>query len=213
MFRKGILFLIALFFMSTVAVGKIAAVGSTSAADELAQLLGSYSTYQANFTQVTYFGNRNGVQKSYGRIMMMRPGKFRWETNKPTRQTIIANGKTLWIYDADLQQATQQTISSQGGTNPAALLSGNVRKLVKRFTIHKIKRRGAIWFQLSPKSRGDSFTLVQMRFRKGRLVDMWVKNNLGQASRFHFYNVRLNARLSANLFIFRPPPGAAILKQ
>lgn len=205
MFRK-IALLISVVFMTTTAVG-------ASAVNDLSQLLRGYKTYQASFTQVTYFGNSGRSQKSSGRVMMMRPGKFRWETNKPTNQIVIANGNILWIYDVDLQQATRQRISVQGGTNPAALLTGDVSKLTKLFTIKKIKRKGAPWFQLTPKSKGNSFTLVQMQFRKGRLVNMWVKNNLGQSTSFHFYRIRLNVPLSSKLFIFKPPRGVDVLKQ
>ena len=119
----------------------------------------------------------------------------------------------MWIYDAELQQATRQTVSDHAATNPAALLSGDVSTLIKQYTIRKINRRGAVWFQLTPKSKGSSFTLVQMQFIKGRLGNMWLKNNLGQASRFHFYNVRVNVPLNENLFIFKLPPGADLLKQ
>jgi len=186
---------------------------SSSTAEDLAQLLASYKTFQANFIQLTYMGNSSSPRKTVGRVMMMRPGKFRWETKKPINQTIIANGETLWIYDAELQQATQQTVSNTAATNPAALLSGDVSTLIKQYTISKINRRGAVWFQLTPKSKDSSFTLVQMQFLKGRLENMWLKNNLGQASRFHFYNIHVNVHLNEDLFIFKLPPGADLLKQ
>lgn len=197
MFRQ-LFWVFILFFVSATAI-------ADTAVAELSQLLGNYKTYQASFTQAP--------PKSSGRVMMMRPGKFRWETYNPTRQIVIANGDTLWVYDVDLQQATQQRVSSQGGTNPAALLTGNISVLTKRFSVTKIKRNGAIWFQLTPKSTSNTFTLVQMQFSSGKLVNMLVKNNLGQTTRFHFYNIRLNAPLSSQLFIFKPPRGVDVLKQ
>ena len=184
---------------------------ANTAAVELSQLLGAYKTYQASFKQVTYMGKRGRSQKSSGRVMMMRPGKFRWETNSPTKQIVIANGNTLWIYDVELQQATREKLTSQGGVNPAALLTGDVSTLMKNFSVKKIKRKTAGWFQLTPKSSNNSFTLVQMQFSKGCLVSIWVKNNLGQTTRFHFYHIRLNAPLSSKLFIFKPPPGVDVL--
>ncbi len=144
--------------------------------------------------------------------MMMRPGKFRWEVDSPNKQIIIANGSTLWIYDVDLQQATRQRIS-EGGSNPAVLLTGDVSRVIKQFKITTIKRRSELWYQLTPISSHSSFTLVQMRFQKGGLVDMWVKNNLGQATRFNFYDVKLNVPLSTSLFNFKPPHGVDVLKQ
>lgn len=208
MFRQKFFLTIALLFMVTLAFG-----ATDPVVDELNTLLNAYQTYQANFTQETYMEGGGPAQKSSGRVMMMRPGKFRWETNQPTQQIVIANGDTLWIYDVDLQQATRQTIATQGGVNPAALLTGDVPTLIKQFAITKIKRQGAVWFQLTPKSTDNSFTLVQMQFRQGELVNIRVKNNLGQTSRFHFTGVRLNAHLNPKLFIFTPPKGVDVLKQ
>ena len=181
-------------------------------ADELTQYLNGYKTYQADFTQMTYMGD-NRPQKTSGRVMMMRPGKFRWETNRPMKQLVIANGKILWIYDVDLQQATRQKISGQGATNPAALLTGDAAKVIKRYHIKTITLSGSLWYRLTPKSKGGSFTLVQMRFQENKLVAMWVKNNLGQSSLFRFKNVKLNAPLSPKLFIFKPPHGVSVLTQ
>ena len=79
---------------------------STPAA-ALSQLLSAYSTYTANFTQQTYSNKGALIKRASGRVMLERPGKFRWETKQPLNQVIIANGHYLWVYDVDLMQANQ----------------------------------------------------------------------------------------------------------
>ena len=170
MFRKLFLVFVLLF------VSSMACASTDDAVEQLTQLLNGYNSYQAEFTQLTYFGDRGAPQKSAGRVMMLRPGKFRWEIDKPTKQIIIANGNTLWVYDVELQQVTQQQFSKQQGMNPAALLTGDVSALSQQFVITKIHWKGAIWFQLKPKSADSSFTLIQMQFRHDQLVNMQVKN-------------------------------------
>ena len=39
-----------------------------------------------------------------GTFAFLRPGRFVWQYEKPYRQSIISNGKTLWMYDEDLMQ-------------------------------------------------------------------------------------------------------------
>ncbi|MDB9687970.1 outer membrane lipoprotein chaperone LolA, partial [Acinetobacter baumannii] len=60
-----------------------------------------------------------------GSMKVERPGKFYWETVSPSKQTIVTSGKTVWIYDPDLQQAVRQSLDDQVADTPALLLSGN----------------------------------------------------------------------------------------
>src|ERR1700738_1559929 len=83
------------------------------ASSSLSQSLGNYTTYEANFQQTSYGKKNHAAQKSHGKVYMMRPGKFRWETTQPYQQTVIANGNTLWIYDVDLRQASQQSAAKR----------------------------------------------------------------------------------------------------
>ena len=39
-----------------------------------------------------------------GTMQFSRPGKFRWEYDKPYEQLIVGDGGKLWIYDRDLNQ-------------------------------------------------------------------------------------------------------------
>ncbi|MFK3617120.1 outer membrane lipoprotein chaperone LolA, partial [Coxiella burnetii] len=97
----------------------------SDATTQLSQLLSNFRTYQAKFNQITFDGQDRVIQQSHGRVMIMRPGRFRWETDSPTKQIIITNGKTLWVYDVDLSQATQQPLAQKTNINPASLLSGS----------------------------------------------------------------------------------------
>lgn len=189
-----------------------ATLAATDSATALSELLGRYKTYQANFTQATYYANNMRPQKSSGRLYMQRPGKFRWEVDRPMKQIIIANGSTLWIYDIELQQVTKQHISMDKGGNPAALLSGDVGKLMKNYKVSSVIFEGKNWYQLIPRSKDSSFVKVLMFFKNNQLVSIRVKNNLSQISDFYFSKITLNKELSPLLFNFKPPPGVDVLK-
>lgn len=187
-----------------------------SPAAQLATLLKDYKTYQAYFYQKTFDNKNVLIKQSEGRVMLSRPGKFRWEVTKPDRELIVANGKSLWIYNALLQQATKKTLDPANNTSPAALLTGDVNKLLSRFTVMRIDRGTGAWFSLTPKkgtpkAANSVFQMIQIYFVHGRLHYIGIKNSLGQWNRFVFTQVKLNPKLSDTLFQFKPPAGVDVL--
>lgn len=186
---------------------------STSAAAQLGGLLHGFQTYQAKFNQVTLDSKGAVIQRSYGRVMIRRPGGFRWEADTPTKQIIIVDKKTLWTYDVDLQQATKRSLDTKASINPALLLSGSASNLTNQFNVTLVSGE-AHTFLLKPKHGSDvSFKSVQLRFKGGRLVGMRVVNSLGETSVFSFTHIQLNARLAPRLFQFKPPPSVDVVNQ
>jgi len=185
---------------------------NSNVANELTQLLKQYETYKASFKQLTYYNSRQKPEVIVGTLYMKRPGKFRWQVEKPMKQVVIANGNILWIYDVELQQVTQQHLDKNKSNNPAVLLSGNVMELIKQYDVTKKLIKGETWFQLKPLSTQSSFLLIRMRFVNHQLTAIWLKNNLGQVSLFEFSNIQLNTSLHSSLFNFKPPPGVDVLK-
>lgn len=182
-----------------------------TAALELTQLLNGFSTFQAQFTQTTTNTSRQVLQKSSGTMMLMRPGHFRWETKDPTHQLVITDGKTLWVYDVDLKQATKQSVQNSP-INPAKLLSGDVAVLMKDFDVHMIPHQNALVFQLIPKKATQQFRSVAIAFRNRQLHSMQIQNTMEETNTFVFSNVMINKSLSPNLFKFTAPHGVDVMQ-
>lgn len=204
---KPVKLLLICLFVST----SIFASTQPTAAGRLAELLNRFTTFQANFTQVTQDSQQQIMQKSAGKMMLMRPGKFRFETQKPMHQIVITNGNTLWVYDVDLQQATEQSIQN-APMNPAKLLSGNVDALLKQFDVSMIPHKSAMVFQLRPIKSNQSFHSVSITFDHNTLYRMTIHTNLNQTSTFTFFDVKLNQALPSDLFEFKAPKGVDVLK-
>lgn len=185
------------------------AYADESASQALSQSLGNYSTYQANFQQVNYDKKNRAAQKSQGKVFMMRPGKFRWETTQPYQQTVIANGNSLWIYDVDLKQASQQSLAKRG-FNPAELLTRPVEDLTQKFTI---TQEADGWFKLIPNNKKDGgFKAAYLQFQDNKLTGLKIINQLNQTNVFTFTNIQVNPKLNAGLFQFKAPAGVQVLK-
>ena len=61
---------------------------------------------KAHFAQIIVDKNLKQLQQATGTMQFARPGRFRWEYDKPYEQTIVGDGSRLWIYDKDLNQVT-----------------------------------------------------------------------------------------------------------
>src|SRR3990167_10928448 len=165
-------------------IGANAETVHLNAAQQLENRLKTYKTYSANFKQVTTDDKGAVLNKAEGKFLLERPGKFRWQSNGTTRQTIIANGATLWIYDVDLQQATKRSIKKNQDTAPAALLAGDVKHLVPKFHVTVKSKLGLSLYHLTSKTRDTFFQSIDMQFEDNTLDMMRVVNNLGQTSQF-----------------------------
>ena len=90
---------------------------------------------EATFEQWVMDAKQNTLQNVTGTMWIQRPGQFRWNTADPYPQQIVSDGKELWIYDEDLEQATRKTLDKQVGNTPALLLSGDPSRIADGFQV------------------------------------------------------------------------------
>jgi outer membrane lipoprotein carrier protein len=174
--------------------------------------LGSLETLSAEFVQVVR--NRQGQisSRATGTLSISRPDRFRWDYREPYVQTIVADGRKLWLYDSDLDQVTVRALESGLGSTPAMLLSGAGR-VSEGFTGGAVERDGSwTWCRLVPRERSSDFERVSLGFdSRGELAAMRLDDKLGQSTELEFGRVRRNAPLEATLFRFVPPAGADVI--
>lgn len=187
-------------------------VMAATPAEQLTSLLGNLQSMRAQFTQEVLNGKGKVLQKSNGQMALQRPGKFRWITQHPTQQQLIADGKKVWLYDLDLQQVTVQKQDTQSSQSPAMLLSGSVASLTRNFKITFIKDSENN-FELQPVGKKAMFKNVQLFFTGNQLTKMRLTDSLGQTSLLTFSQIENNPALPENLFHFQVPKGVDVVQQ
>ncbi len=75
-----------------------------------------------HFIQRVYDGNGQLKESTSGRVALSAPRLFRWEYQKPYPQLIVADGKTVWVYDPDLEQVTRRPQGEAEQDSPLAVL-------------------------------------------------------------------------------------------
>ena len=96
----------ALKVLSTVAIAVLPLLAEAGAVDQLHQFLNSTRTLRAEFSQMVVAKNGRKPQQSSGVVAISRPGKLRWDIQKPYPQLVVGDGEKIWIYDAELKQVT-----------------------------------------------------------------------------------------------------------
>ncbi|MCK7548526.1 outer membrane lipoprotein chaperone LolA [Marinobacter koreensis] len=189
-------------------------VTGAKAASELTDILGGYETYQADFIQVVVNEKGNQVQETNGKLKAKRPGLFYWETSKPLSQYIVSDGKTVQVYDPDLEQVTIQKLDGRVQSTPALLLSGQVDNLDETYRVSERKLgEHTREFTLEPRSPDSLFTSLRLSFFQGELQEMRMRDSLSQLSILSFDHIRLNDTIDAGAFTLDYPDGVDVIRE
>jgi outer membrane lipoprotein carrier protein len=181
--------------------------------ESLKAFLTQTTTAKGRFAQMVLDKNLKKLQESTGTMQFSRPGKFRWEYNKPYEQTIVGDGVRLWIYDKDLNQVTERKLDRALGASPAALLAGS-NEIDKSYNLQSIgSQEGLDWLEAVPKSRDTAFERIRLGFSKTGLEAMELRDPFGQVTVIKFADVERNAKLAADAFTFVVPKGADVIRE
>jgi len=181
--------------------------------EELKSFLQQTSTARARFAQMVLDKNMKQLQQATGTMQFSRPGKFRWEYDKPYEQTIVGDGTRLWIYDKDLNQVTVRKLDRALGSSPAALLAGS-NDIDKSYNLTSSGNQdGLDWIEAIPRTRDTTFEKVRMGFSKSGLEAMELRDQFGQITVIKFSAIERNPKLAAESFRFTPPKGADVISE
>ena len=203
-----------LFFALALCAAQLAQAG---AIDKLHHFLDTTRTLRAEFTQIVVAKNGKKPQQSSGVMLISRPGKFRWQIDKPYSQLLVSDGEKVWIYDPDLRQVTVKKVGNALGGTPAALLageSGGKSTLEKSFTLREAgEREGLEWVEAVPKSQESGFEKLRLGFAGNDLKAMELFDNFGQTTSLYFSNLERNPVVAASLLSFKPPAGVDVISE
>jgi outer membrane lipoprotein carrier protein len=158
----------------------------------------------------------DGAKKktSSGNFEFARPNRFRFAYMKPFEQLIVGDGQKVWLYDADLQQASVRPMDKALGATPASLLAGAT--LEKDFELQALpSAQGLDWVQATPRVKVENANLQSLRvgFKGKTLAAIELVDGFGQRSLLTFSDLATNPALPADAFRFVPPKGVEVLTQ
>ncbi|MGH8640818.1 MAG: outer membrane lipoprotein chaperone LolA [Burkholderiales bacterium] len=187
------------------------AAACASSIDELKALLAQTTTARAQFAQIVLDRNMRRLQQATGTMQFSRPGRFRWEYDRPHEQLIVGDGKRVWLYDKELNQVTVRRMDRALGSSPAAILAGS-NDIEKDYVLSAVGgREGLEWLEAVPRAQDTAFERVRLGFGKAGLEAMELRDQFGQITVIKFSTMERNIKLPGESFRFTPPKGADVI--
>jgi len=194
-----------------IASSNIAVAKTDTARAHLNNFFTKVNSLKGSFNQQVYSKKGKMIQSSTGLLYLSRPGKFRWVYKTPDPQTIVGDGKNIWIYDEDLEQVTIKPLARAMSSAPIAILT---RKQAPdaHFVVKPLKAKGGLdWFQLTPRKASKDFVNIEIGLdAKGAMRQMIMLDQLGQKTVIKL-NTQINVPIAGKTFYFKPPAGVDVI--
>ena len=151
-----------------------------------------------------------------GSIFVKRPGMMRWEYDKPDRQTIITDGKNLWVYKPDDNQVMIGKAPSFFGEGKGAGFLSDMKLIREKFTVYfeKEKSDHDYVIKLLPKQQTVGIAKIYLAISKTtfKIKKIITQNEYDDENVIELVNSKFNLNLDESLFSFIVPEGTDVIR-
>jgi len=201
----------------------LAAVAAAATVDEVVDKVQATCArthdLSARFQQTVSYRSLGQVREGHGILLLKRPGKIRWEYQKPEPRLFVTDGKTLWDYSPlDKQVRVEEFSADFASRLPMAFLAGDCQ-LRREFAITAVEHAGtrasttARILDLKPlrAEAGIARVLLEVNLQTYTVEKTTVFDAAGNTTVIAFANVKLNPGLGDDQFQFTPPAGVTVV--
>lgn len=190
----------------------LAIAQASTAVIELQKILSPVKSMQADFKQTVFNENNSVLQTASGNMSYKKPNLFKWRVEEPDPTLLVTNGKTLWNYDAALEQVIVQKYTINKEVSPLSFILDEQDRMQANFNV---EQQADGCFKLTPLVDNSNFVNVSVCFTGkdaiAKIKSVRIVDHLGQTSVFEFSNMKTNIALSDLSFNFSPPPGVDVI--
>lgn len=173
--------------------------------------------FRARFSQSYSRAVMGRSTVSTGSVAFKKPGRMRWDYDKPEPRTFVSNGQVLWLYEPTEKQAFKQDLRTSQLPAALAFLMGKGR-ITDEFEVTassdtRYGRPEDYRLALRPKQPQSTYKSIlfvvdgrEFTVRESVLVDQ--QNNVNH---FVFTDLKINAKIPDTLFRWSPPAGVRVI--
>lgn len=187
--------------------------GAAGALREVQEWLDATRDLDARFEQVTESGLLGEGERETGRVRLVRPGRMRWDYERPEKKVVVVDGRATGVYLAVDRQYWKGDLDDTDSLLPR-LLAGT-SPLASGFRGELVEEPGARGWRLRlvPTSGSRELEEVSIAYRPGdfRLEEVEVRDAAGNRIVYRFHRLRRNRGVPAEGLDFTPPPGTDIV--
>ena len=160
-----------------------------------------------------------GKRQASGTVALKKPGKMRWDYEKPEKKLFIADGTTLWVYEPEDEQAYKQPLSSSQLPAQVSFLFGR-GKLPEEFEIsyyddQPLGEAGDLVLRLVPKVASAQYRhlLFVVQPKTFLVKETVLFDQQGGQNHLVFSAIEPNPKAGVDdaRFSFTPPPETKII--
>jgi outer membrane lipoprotein carrier protein len=189
----------------------VAQAASGSARARLDAFASGLHSLTGHFNQSLIDINGKSSKTSSGTLALEAPRQFRWDTLVPYKQTIVADGSRVWMYDPELEQVTVRVQSTEEAHSPLTVLT-DVKQLDRNFKVaEQGEHDGLSWLRLTSTGKDPQFDYADLGFDANGLARMTFRDQLGSTTDIRFTDWQRNATIPPSAFNFVPPKGTDVI--
>lgn len=156
------------------------------------------------------------TETAEGLVQVKRPNKMRWTYEKPKKQLIVTDGKTLWIYKPDDNQVSIGAFPEIFGEGKGAGFLANIQQIRKSFdvSVKETNTSGEYVLKLVPLSQKIdlAYVLLNIDPENFDIVEIRTLNTYKDETRIELTDIRREQHFEDGLFQFTVPQGAEIIR-
>ncbi len=179
------------------------------------------STLQVSFLE-RYSENGTQVRVEAGTAYFLRPGKMRWDYEKPEKNVFLVDGKYVWFFaPADHTATRMPTKKSEDWRTPIAFLTTGMKlsricsEIAASPGTRSSQAGNQVYGCVLRTAQGDpassARTVLFEVTPQNELARIVIPQEAGMQIEFDFKNWDWNPVLAKALFEFEPPPGTVIV--
>jgi outer membrane lipoprotein carrier protein len=174
--------------------------------------------FSADFVHTYKGGALKKTVTERGRVQIKKPARMRWDYTSPEPKLFVSDGSRIYFYlPADKQVMVSPVPPDTEGASPALFLAGKAR-LATEFTPSLVDLpeglpAGTRALKLVPKSKQPDYDWLVLAVDPETLAirGLMTVDAQGGTSSFAFTNLKENAGLTDNQFVFKPPRGVDVV--
>ena len=175
--------------------------------------------YKGSFKHI-YVKRYHGEQKPrYGYLWVKKPGMMYWRYDAPHKRHFVCDGKKIWIYTPGDKQVLWRRVKRSQLPSAVKFLFGSGQLLseffVKRLPKSKYGGKGKVVLKLKPIKPTSHYAhilfVLKPQGQMAKVTETLVYDSLGNKNHYIFKNTKLNTRIQAKRFKFKPPKGVRVI--
>jgi len=177
---------------------------------------GTMTDLKGEFVQSALNKSLNQTIDAKGVVYLKKGGKLRWEYAEPTKQEIVSDGKTIWIYTPQLDQVNTGA-APEALSGPAGSFLSGLGKLRQHFNVRFLNPAqpkdadGNVVLDLTPKQPLPTLArlVLALDSKSYDVRKAVVYDQFDNTVTMTFTKLMVNSGLPDKLFVFTPPKGTA----